>query len=69
MIADIYRTNRSDVFLLVPTGNTLDIIPSETAAGLGRLTFLNTRNLDDPLLSVDASGINSELASQGFSVC
>ena len=68
MIADVYRTRRANVFLLVPTGVSLAGVPRQTFSELGHPTFLSTRELDDPLLVVDTLGINSELAAQGYSV-
>ena len=68
MFADIYRTSKRKTFLLVPRGATIGDVPKEVLAALGHLIFLNTRNLDDPLLGVDTSGINSDLSIQGYSV-
>ena len=68
MVADIYRTHRRKTFLLVPRGATIGDVPQEVLAALGHPIFLNTRNLDDPLLQVDTSDINSELSIQGYSV-
>jgi uncharacterized protein YcgL (UPF0745 family) len=68
MFADIYSTNRRTTFLLVPRGATTGDVPEEVLAALGHLTFLNTRNVDDPSLGVDTSGINSDLSTQGYSV-
>ena len=68
MCADIYRTATTNTFLLVPRGTSLKAVPKEVLEGLGHCEFLKSRELDDPLLSVDTTGINSELARQGFSV-
>jgi uncharacterized protein YcgL (UPF0745 family) len=68
MCADIYRTRKANIFLLVPRGATLGMVPQIVLEGLGHPVFLNTRDLDDPLLSVDTTGIDSELASNGFAV-
>jgi len=68
MCADIYRTQTANTFLLVPRGAALDTVPAEILTGLGRAVFLNTRDVSDPLLRPDASEINSDLASRGFSV-
>jgi uncharacterized protein YcgL (UPF0745 family) len=68
MIADVYRTRKTNVFLLVPSGASLDGVPRQTFSELGHPIFLSTRELDDPLLTVDTVGINAELAAQGFSV-
>jgi hypothetical protein len=56
------------MFLLVPRCATAGDVPKPVLAALGRLIFLNTRNLDDPLLGVDARGINADLSIQGYSV-
>ncbi len=69
MIADIYRTRRAKTFLLLPRGTTLGGVPREILDGLGPAEFLNTRDLTDPLLSIDTTQSKSELGSQGFSVC
>ena len=68
MCADIYRTNKSNTFLLVPRGANLGVVPDEILTDLGQPEFLNTRDLSEPLLRPDAAEINSELVSQGFSV-
>jgi uncharacterized protein YcgL (UPF0745 family) len=68
MCADIYRTQTANTFLLVPRGAALDTVPDEILTGLGRAVLLNTRDVSDPLLRADASEINSDLASHGFSV-
>jgi uncharacterized protein YcgL (UPF0745 family) len=68
MCADIYRTDRSNIFLLVPQGANLETLPPEAVGGLGQLLFMKTRDLNDPLLSVDTTAINAELDRQGFSV-
>ena len=68
MRADIYRTKRSDTFLLVPQGADVRVVPREILTDSGQPVFLSTRDLNDPLLRPDISEINSELASQGFSV-
>jgi len=68
MFADIYRTSRRKTFLLVPRGATIRDVPKAVLAALGYLIFLNTRNLEDPLLGVDTSAINSDLSIQGYSV-
>lgn len=68
MFADIYRTKQRKTFLLLPRGATIGDVPKAVLAALGRLIFLNTRDLDDPLLGVDTNDINSELSIQGYSV-
>jgi len=68
MCADIYRTKRSDTFLLVPRGANLGVVPDEILTDLGQPEFLTTRDLSEPLLRPDMAEINCELASQGFSV-
>jgi len=68
MCADIYRTNNANTFLLVPRGANLGAVPSEILTDLGQPIFLTTRDLSDPLLRPDTAEINSDLASQGFSV-
>lgn len=54
--------------MLVPRGATIGDVPEEVLAALGHLTFLNSRNIDNPSLGVDTSGINSDLSTQGYSV-
>ena len=68
MCADIYRTNKSNTFLLVPRGANLGVVPDEILTDLGQPEFLNTRDLSEPLLRPDVAEINCELESQGFSV-
>ena len=68
MCADIYRTGAANTFLLVPLGAPLSAVPKEVLEVLGPCVFLKSRELDDPLLSVDTTGINNELESQGFSI-
>ena len=68
MCADIYRTRDVNTFLLVPRGAAFDSVPKELMARLGPPVFLNTRELNDPLLGADMAVLNSELASQGFTV-
>jgi|SRR5579862_1347726 len=68
MCADIYRTKDSNTFLLVPRGANLGAVPEAILNGLGHPVFLTTRDLNEPLLRSDTAAINSELASQGFSV-
>ncbi len=68
MIADIYRTRRTNTFILVPSGSTLAGVREEVISELGDATFLNTRNLKDTSLGIDAQGIISALKTQGFSV-
>jgi uncharacterized protein YcgL (UPF0745 family) len=68
MCADIYRAGAANTFLLVPAGTSLNAVPKQVLNGLGHCVFLKSRELDDPLLSVDTTGINGELVSQGFSV-
>ena len=69
MLADIYRTRKSNTFILVPSGSALAGVPREVLSKLGDPIFLNTRNLQDTSLGVDGEGIMSELITQGFSVC
>lgn len=66
--ADVYRTRKANTFLLVPRGVALSAVPREVLQGLGYPVFMSSREMDDPLLSVDTTGINSELSSQGFSI-
>jgi uncharacterized protein YcgL (UPF0745 family) len=68
MFADIYRTCRSKTFLLVPRGAPIEKVPQDVLAALGSVVFLNTRNVNDPLLNVDTIAINSDLSLQGYSV-
>jgi uncharacterized protein YcgL (UPF0745 family) len=42
MCADIYRTKRSDTFLLVPKGANLGAVPHEILTDLGQPEFLAT---------------------------
>jgi uncharacterized protein YcgL (UPF0745 family) len=68
MCADIYRTRDANTFLLVPRGAAFDSVPKELLARLGPPEFLNTRELNDPLLGIDSAVLNAELERQGFSV-
>ena len=43
-------------------------VPREILEDLGNPTFLNSRELCDPLLSVETTAIGPELVSQGFSI-
>src|SRR5579859_588446 len=65
MCVDIYRTKRSNTFLLVPRGANLSVVPHEILTSLGQLVCLSTRDLSEPLLRPDSTEINSELANQG----
>lgn len=69
MIADIYRTRNASTSLLLPRGATLSAVPAEILEGLGPAVFLKTRDLADPLLSIDRIGFVTELANRGFSIC
>lgn len=68
MCADIYLAQQSRSFLLVPKGAGLDSVPCEVLSSLGVPVFFTTRDLSDPLLSVDTSRINEDLATRGFSL-
>jgi hypothetical protein len=68
MFADIYKTCRSNIFVLVPRGASLASIPTEIMAGLGHPLFLGTREISDPGFRADAFEIISELSSKGFSL-
>jgi uncharacterized protein YcgL (UPF0745 family) len=68
MCADIYRTATANTFLLVPRGAALDTVPAEVLKDIGHPLFLNTRELCDPLLSVDTTLLQSQLSAQGFAV-
>ena len=68
MSADIYRTNLKTTFLVLPRGASLTNVPSEVLAGLGVPQFLSSRNLDDPMLSVNTAGIRLDLTAQGYAI-
>lgn len=68
MLADIYRTLKPNVFLLVQRGNALDRVPTEILQNLGHPVFLNTREICDPQLGIECSRLSGELERQGFSV-
>ena len=68
MSADIYRTHLKETFLLLPRGASLDNVPREVLAGLGAPEFLNSRDLDDPFLSVNTAGIRLDLTAQGYAI-
>ncbi len=68
MCADIYRTGKTNTFLLVPRGAGLDTVPPEVLRETGHPVFMSTRELCDPLLSIDTTLLQSQLASQGFAL-
>lgn len=69
MIADIYRTRSAKTFLLVPRGAQLHGVPRHILDGLRPALFFKTRDLTEPLLSIDITRSMSDLRAQGFSVC
>ena len=68
MCADIYRTHLKSTFLVLPRGASLNTVPHEVLAGLGAPEFLNSRELDDQLLSVNTTGIRLDLTAQGYAI-
>ena len=68
MCADIYRTQQSNTFVLVARGAGLDSIPRSALEGLGHLVFMSSRDLSDPLLSVDTTRVTLDISRQGFAV-
>ena len=68
MCADIYRTQNANTFLLVPRGSALDGVPQSVLQALGHPVFMSSRDLSDPLLSVDTTQISLDITNQGFSV-
>lgn len=68
MCADIYRTQRKTTFLVLPRGASLNTVPEEVLAGLGATEFLSSRELDDPLLSVNTTGIRLDLTAHGYAI-
>jgi len=68
MSADIYRTHLKTTFLVLPRGASLANVPREVLAGLGAPEFLSSRDLDDPLLSVNTAGIRLDLTAQGYAI-
>jgi uncharacterized protein YcgL (UPF0745 family) len=68
MSADIYRTVRKSTFLVLPRGASLANVPREALAGLGVPQFLSSRDLGDPLLSVNTAGVRLDLTAQGYAI-
>lgn len=68
MCADVYRTGKQNTFLLLPRGAALNGVPGELLDQLGMPSFLNSRELCDPALSIDTTECQAQLARQGFAV-
>ena len=68
MCADIYRTNLKATFLLLPRGASLNTVPKQVLVGLGSPQLLSSRELNDPMLSVNTTGISLDLTAQGYAV-
>ena len=68
MKADIYHTDKSKTFLVLPNGMSISSVPEAILTELGAIKFWKTVELLPTIIGLSPKQIENDFAKQGYSI-